>query len=204
VPTPTPTSTSSRSVRFVFLAMSFATLARGDSGENAFPETGTDAGRGERRFPGTRVRWHLGERSLPETRLRYGSGETSFPRTPSGRHRTSMPRGCGERPFPAIQSKLGCGERLFPAVRGRWGCGERRFPSASVSTALILAEAVYSELGVGCVGVAPLSVSLHGDSVKITKEYGYVVALDPGGEGTVTSPFIATKQTCVPAGSPTS
>lgn len=39
-------------------------------------------------------------------------------------------------------------------------------------------RSTYSEAGVGSVGVAPLSVSLHGDSVKIAKEYGYAVALD--------------------------
>jgi hypothetical protein len=35
----------------------------------------------------------------------------------------------------------------------------------------------YLEPGVGSVGSAPLSVTLQGDSVKITKEYGYVVVL---------------------------
>jgi hypothetical protein len=67
----------------------------------------------------------------------------------------------------------------------------------------VVAEPVYSESRVGCVALAPSSIALHGDSVKIAKEYGYVV-LDPDGPDTVTAPLIATKQTGVPAGSRTS
>ena len=67
----------------------------------------------------------------------------------------------------------------------------------------------YSEPGVGCVGCNPSSVNLQGDSVKISKEYLTVVALASTGDGRgpdgrVNWPVIATKQTGVPAGSPTS
>lgn len=85
-------------------------------------------------------------------------------------------------------------------------------PTCSVSVTRlrppILAEAGYSESGVGFVGVAPLSVNVHGDSVKIAKEYGYVGELasapTKGGVETVTWPAIETKQTGVPVGSPRS